>query len=430
MTEAVGSASVILVDDDDSLREATAQALELAGIEVRSFASAAKARARIGSDFAGCVVTDIRMPGMDGLELAAALRGLDAEIPVILVTGHGDVAMAVSALKDGAFDFLTKPFSSEELVASVRRALHSRALVIENRALRRQAMATGEEIVGTSAAMETLRTRVGQVAMLDLDVMIEGESGTGKETIAQVLHRRSPRALRPFISVRCSAVADELFAADSAGSSLLDQAAGGTLFLEELDALPAAAQSRLLAYLDNRDAGRAPADLYARVVVASRSPLDDAMRSGVLREDLFYKLALVRLRVPPLRELREDVPLLFARFVGEAMDKTRRQRFQLSAQDRRQLLDYDWPGNGRELRNFAFSAVLGLTRTSGHAADRAPPSLAKRTAAFERTVILEALEASDGSVSQACIELGVSRQTLYEKIERHGIDLSSLRQRR
>ncbi|WP_423142334.1 sigma-54-dependent transcriptional regulator [Parablastomonas sp. CN1-191] len=430
MSTDLETAPVILVDDDDCLREATVQALELAGLAVQGFSGAARARARITSAFAGCVVTDIRMPGMDGLELAAALRAVDAEIPVILVTGHGDVAMAVAALKDGAFDFLTKPFSSDELVASVRRALASRALVLENRELRRQASVSGEEIVGTSAAMDVLRTRVGQIAMLDLDVMIEGEGGTGKETVARVLHRRSPRALRPFVAARCSALGDGLFAAEPGGAGLIDSAAGGTLFLDEIEALPAPAQARLIAYLDTRDASPDAADRFARVVVASRAPLDEAMRGGVLREDLFYKLAVVRLRIPALRERRDDIPLLFARFVGEAMDKTRRQRFALSSAERRHLLEYDWPGNGRELRNFAYSAVLGLARGGVPVGERGAPPLAKRMAAFERTLIVEALEAAEGSVSAACSELGVSRQTLYEKIERHRIELAGLRQRR
>jgi two-component system C4-dicarboxylate transport response regulator DctD len=413
--------TVFLVEDDDALRDATAQALELAGLAPQAFPSAARALPRIDPNFAGCVVTDIRMDGMDGLALKAAIHGRDPDIPVILITGHGDVAMAVAALKDGAFDFLAKPFSTDELTAAVRRALQARALVLENRALKREAGLSSEDIVGSSAAIGALRTTVGQLAMLDLDVLIEGEGGTGKEIVARALHRRSKRALMPFVALRCSALE---------GTPVLDEAiaaaAGGILFLDELDALSLPLQARLLALSENREKSEMT-DL-PRIVAATRVALEDAVREGRLREDLFYRLSVLRLRVPPLRERREDIAPLFARFVQEALDRTRRKRFDMSAADRRRLLEYDWPGNARELRNYAFGAVLDLRRND-LIANAARPPLAERVAAFERTLIVEALEAAGGSVQRACATLSLSRQALYEKIAKHRIDLDALRQR-
>lgn len=428
MTHFQDARDVMLVEDDDELRHATEEALELAGLEPQSFPSAAKALARIHTDFAGCVVTDIRMDGMDGLALMAAIHQRDREIPVILITGHGDVAMAVAALKDGAFDFLAKPFSNEQLMAAVRRALQARALVLENRALRRDGALSADEIVGTSAAIEALRIKVGQLAMLDLDVLIEGESGSGKEIVAQTLHRRSARALMPFVVVRCSALGESsprLFSED--GTSLVDGATGGVLFLSEIEALPATLQARMLSFLEERDRAPENGPRPPRVIVASRTALDDAVREGRMREDLYYRLSVIRLRVPPLRERREDIPAMFARFVGEAIAQTRVKHFEMSASDRRRLLEYDWPGNSRELRNYAFSAVLGLQQKLPGSADPSRQTLSARMAAVERTLILEAIDAAGWNVSQACTMLGVSRQTLYEKIAKHNIPLAGRR---
>jgi two-component system, NtrC family, C4-dicarboxylate transport response regulator DctD len=409
---------------------ATEQALELAGFEPRTFASARLAHRAITSRFAGCVVTDIRMEGMDGLELMRAVQAIDPEIPVILVTGHGDVPMAVAALKQGAFDFLAKPFSTDLLTAAVRRALQSRALVLANRQLREAGeQSETDELIGSSEAMGKLRTLVGQMAMIDLDVLVEGESGTGKELIARSLHRRSARALMPFTALRCSSLGDsglgELFDAEGARPGLMSRAEGGALFLDEIEALAGPLQARLLAHLEQRER-QGDARTGVRVIAATRASLEEEVRAGRFREDLFYRLAVLRVRVPPLRERREDVPVLFAQFVREALDRTRRKRFDLSATDRRRLLEYDWPGNARELRSYAYSAVLGLPR--GAAPSTKPPdTLAAQVAAYERTLIVEAVRLTGGKASEACRILGISRQTFYEKLAKHGLRLDIFR---
>lgn len=431
MSEVGEPRNVVLVEDDEPLRVATAQALELAGFDPRAFSSAEQGRKAIDARFAGCVVTDIRMDGMDGLELMRVIHAVDPEIPVILVTGHGDVPMAVSALKNGAFDFLAKPFSSDQLTAAVRRALQARSLILDNRKLREAVEAAGpHDIVGMSDAIAKLRTTVGQMAMIDLDVLLEGETGTGKELVARVLHRRSPRALRPFTALLCSSLGDsgleELFGAGGSSQGLIGELEGGVLFLDEIEALALPLQARLLAYLEARERRMDEGRTGVRIIAATRANLEDEVRAGRFREDLYYRLAGLRLRIPPLRERREDVPLLFAQFVNEALGRTRRRRFDLSAADRRRLLEHSWPGNGRELRSYAYNAVLGLPQT---ALDAVPASetLASRVAAYERDLLREALRQTEGKVSQACRILGISRQTLYEKLQKHGMSLDKFR---
>ena len=432
MSEAADLRRVLLVEDDEALRAATEQALELAGFEPISFPSADRARSQLRPEFAGCVVTDIRMDGMDGLELMRLARSVDPDIPVILITGHGDVAMAVAALKEGAFDFLAKPFSSDQLSAAVRRALQSRTLVLDNRRLRSLSeRADDEELLGTSEIMGKLRTIVGQIAMIDLDVLVEGETGTGKELVARALHRRSARALMPFAPVRCSSLdatgMTDLFGTDaSPAATALSPIDGGVLFLDEIEALTAPLQTRLLAYLEARERQDVGDRGGVRVIAATRANLEEEVRAGRFRGDLFYRLSVLRLRVPPLRERREDVPLLFAQFIREALDKTRRKRFDLSAADRRKLLEYDWPGNSRELRSYAYSAVLNLSRTE-QAMAAGSASLSERMANYERTLIVEALKQARGSISEACRTLKLSRQTLYEKIAKHGLDRDEYR---
>ena len=422
---------VLLVEDDAPLRDATAQALELAGFEPTALASAGLAKKHVSADFPGCIVTDIRMEGMDGLALMKWVNGIDPDLPVILVTGHGDIAMAVAALKDGAFDFLAKPFSADQLAASVRRALQARTLVLDNRRLRRDAEHGIDEFVGTSQAMAKLRATVGQMAMIDLDLLIEGESGTGKELAARALHRRSARALRSFTALRCSSLDDWSMVAgllDGSAGGANGSGHGGVVFLDEIEALPPSSQARLLAYLEDRER-QAESLTGVRVIAATCASLDAAVREGRFREDLFYRLSLLRIRIPPLRERREDVTLLFAQFVREALDRTRRKRFDMTVADRRRLLEYDWPGNARELRNYAYNAVLDLPRIASGELGTARPALQERVAAFERMIVSEALQQAAGNVTAACGLLKISRQGLYEKIARHGLDLTELRRR-
>ena len=413
---------VVLVEDDAALREATVQTLELSGLEVQPFDNAARAARYVTPSFAGCVVTDIRMDGMDGLQLFARIMEIDRDIPVILITGHGDIKMAVRAMQDGAFDFLSKPFATEHLAVVVRKALQLRQLVIDNRALRAELAKPDDEMVAVSRVMAQLRNMTGQVAQTDLDIAIEGEVGTGKEMLARRIHQQSKSYAEPFVVASCAALSpDENFA------PLIQQASKGTLFLDGCDALSLTLQVRLVAALDARD--RAGTDDAFRIIASTPVALGDLLDNKSLKPELFHRLNSITLRIPPLRERREDIPALFARFVRDALAQTGKKRFEMSAADRKHLLEHDWPGNARELRNYVFGAVLNLPRdalTTQSATGL--KSLSTRLGAFEKMVISETLEATKGNVMRAGTLLGTPRKTLYEKLAKHHIDPSKFRQ--
>ncbi len=445
MTFADDRQTVFFVDDDSKLREASVQSLELAGIDVAAFGDAQGALAEIGPAFPGALVSDIRMPRMDGLQLFAKVREIDPEIPVILITGHADVPMAIAALKNGVFEFLTKPFAADHLVAATRKALEARRLVLDNRALR-AAMAADTEspLIGDSPVMTRLRDTISQVAKADIDVLVEGETGCGKELVALLLHRTGPRRGKPFVAVNCGALPEtlaesELFGheAGALGTGRVDRigrieaSSGGTLFLDEIDSMPLNVQAKMLRVLEEREilrlGGDLPRALKLRVVAAAKTDLEAASRAGTFREDLFYRLNVVRLRVPPLRERRLDIPQLFAHFVNEAIEQIGGTRFRMNDAVRRRLAEHDWPGNVRELRNFAFAAVLNLPREGLDAQSEPGLTLPERVARFEASLIVEALSASGGAIAPALQRLGLPRKTLYDKMNRLGIDPKDFR---
>jgi two-component system C4-dicarboxylate transport response regulator DctD len=448
MTLSSPEQTIIFVEDDDALRMATATRLELAGMTVAHFSGAEAALARIDPDFTGIVISDIRMPRMDGLQLLERIMAIDPDIPVILVTGHGDVPMAVGALRDGAFDFLAKPFATEQLVAATRRGLEKRHLLIENRRLRAAARSTGDDpdpLIGASAVMQRLRATIDQLARADIDVLVEGETGTGKELVALQLHRRGPRRGRPFIAVNCAALPQalaesELFghAADSVAQTRLSRigqieaSSGGSLLLDEIDSMEPAIQTTLLRVLEEREVhpigAERPRAIDLRVIATSKVPLDEAVGAGRFRSDLFFRLNVVRLRVPPLRERREDIVQLFAAFVEEAKAQLGADDFQMTDGVVRHLQTHDWPGNVRELRHFAFQAVLGAEPESA-APQQPEASLTDRVRAFETAVIEDALRAARGNVSAALGALGLPRKTFYDKVNRLGIDPAIFRRR-
>lgn len=438
-------AEILFVDDDDTLREANVQTLELAGLTVRAFPNAQAALGQIRPDFTGAVVTDIRMPGMDGLQFFAKIRAIDPEIPVILITGHGDVPMAVQALQDGAFDFLAKPFAAGHLAASAAKALNARALVLDNRRLRADAQPRSDSpLIGDSPAIVRLRETIAQVARAEIDVLIEGETGTGKELVAAMLHRGSPRGPRAFVAVNCAALPEayaevELFghAADAvpnarfARTGRIEQSNRGSLFLDDVDSMPVNVQSRFLRVLEEREVlpiGEArPVPLDLRVIASAKPGLEALIEQGLFRRDLYFRLNVVRLTLPPLRERREDIAPLFAAFVREASIQTG-QAFRMTDGVRRRLVEHDWPGNVRELRNFAFSAALDMA--DGFTWTAPDTDLATRTRAYEEMLVREALTQANGSVARTMELLRVPRKTLYDKMNRAGIVPADYRKRK
>jgi two-component system C4-dicarboxylate transport response regulator DctD len=434
--------AVLLVDDEDELRRSTAQALQLAGFSVREFPSAEAVLDYATPGFNGVVVSDIRMPGMDGMGLLGRVRDIDADLPVILVTGHGDVQLAVRAMREGAYDFIEKPFDAQHLADVAARALDRRGLVLENRLLRAAAGKSDDletRLPGRSPAMIDLRYRLRALAGADADVLIVGETGVGKEVAARALHDISARAARPFVAIDCAALPASLIESELFGHEAgafpgalrprygkFEHARGGTLLLDEIGSIPADIQAKLLRVLEERVVVRLgsnePIPLDVRFIATNKAELADEVAAGRFRADLFYRLNVVTLRIPPLAERREDVALLFLQLVREAAGRYRRDFIEPPPHVVAGYAQHDWPGNVRELRNAADRYVLGLESGDGDAGGGDATGLADRVAGFERAVIAAALRRHGGSLKPVYEELGISRKTLYEKMQRYRLD--------
>lgn len=434
------SAQVIVVDDEAAIREAVQQWLELSGCDVRTCASAAEALALVDRDFPGIVVSDVRMPGSDGLQLLDKLLQIDSDLPVILVTGHGDVPMAVQALRQGAYDFIEKPFTPERLLDSVRRALDKRRLVCENRQLRQQVADKGRiesQLIGISRPMENLRRQILELAGTSVNVLIRGETGSGKERVARCLHDFSARARKAFAALNCAAIPETIFESELFGHESgaftgaqarrigrIEHADGGTLFLDEVESMPLAQQVKLLRVLQEKTLERLGSNksiqVDLRVISAAKPDLLDEVKAGRFREDLVYRLNVATLHIPPLRERREDIPLLFEHFAHEAALRHGREAPPLAPSELARLLGHDWPGNVRELINAAERHALGLS--SPPPAERfAGQALAQQMEAFEAQCLHNALLQCQGNIAAVMEMLQLPRRTLNEKMQRHGL---------
>lgn len=430
--------AVALIEDDADFRQALVERLTLEGYDVRAFSSAEPALKAIDADFPGVVVTDLRMPGLDGRQLLSRLQALDPALPVIMITGHGDIADAVAAMKDGAYDFVAKPFPFERLHDSLNRALEKRGLVLENHRLLAMASDGGQELplAGSSRAITALRATIAQIADARMDVLIEGETGTGKEAVARALHNGGRRRLAPFVAVNCGALPDGLIESELFGHELgafagalrrrvghVERAHNGSLFLDEVESMPLAVQVKMLRVLEEREVhpigANEPRALDLRILASSKIDLGEAARTGVFREDLYYRLNVVRLRVPPLRERREDIPLLFAHFLRRAADRHGIEPPPFGDGVRRRLIEADWPGNIRELAHFAERVALSLEETIRPI--DAGLSLPDRLNRFEAELLRDALQSHRGDITAVLAEMQVPRKTLYDKLQRHGL---------
>lgn len=436
---------VRLVDDDPDLRAALGQSLRIAGFTVEAFDRAEAALAGLDDSYPGVVLTDVRMPGMDGLDLFAHLHRMDADLPVILLTGHGDVPMAVQALKSGVYDFLTKPVGVDDLSATLRRATATRRLVLENRQLRRmQAVADpgAPHWIGDSPAISHLRETAPRLAEAGVNVLITGPGGAGKEALARLIHRSGPRRSRAFVPVACSTLTEDRFEVDYLGTEArpalrqarsvgrLERAHRGTLFLDEVEALPPALQARILALIESRElwplGAETPRPFEVQVIAASRSDLRAAVDQGRFRDDLFYRLAGVTLALPALKDHAGDVPLLFQHFLLMAAARLKLPLPPLTPELKAHLQAHDWPGNVRELQQFAERHLLGLAPAPVDTATDSPP-LAEQIARYEAHLLREALRLTRGNASAAMARLGLPRKTFYDKLARHGIRAESFR---
>ena len=443
---------VILIDDDPHLRQALYQTLDLAGLKVLPLAEANGLAERIGRDWPGVVVSDIRMPGMDGLELLAQLHGQDPELPVLLITGHGDVPLAVQAMRAGAYDFLEKPFASDALLDSVRRALALRALVMDNRSLRlalsdRQLLSS--RLVGVSPAMLRLREQIGALAATKADVLILGETGSGKEVVARALHDLSARRNGPFVAINAGALAESVVESELFGHEpgaftgaqkrrigKFEFANGGTLFLDEIESMSLDVQVKLLRLLQERVVERLGGNqlipLDIRVIAATKEDLRQAADQGRFRADLYYRLNVAPLRIAPLRERGEDVLMLFDYVAGEASVRHDLTPNVLQPAQRALLLRHTWPGNVRELQNVAERFALGLELALDNSAEGQPAAgnevaggLSEQVEHFEKSLIAAELERTPSSMSSLAEALGVPRKTLHDKLRQHGLNFDS-----
>ncbi|QXH47962.1 sigma-54 dependent transcriptional regulator [Pseudomonas xanthosomatis] len=432
--------SVIVVDDEASIRAAVEQWLSLSGFSVQLFARAEECLAQLPDNFPGVILSDVRMPGLSGMQLLERLQQQDPGLPVILLTGHGDVPMAVEAMRNGAYDFLEKPFTPQHLMSSLGRALEKRQLVLENRRLHEQADLKAQletTLLGMSQGLQQLRRQVLDLAGLPVNVLIRGETGSGKERVARCLHDFGPRAGKPFVALNCAAIPEALFEAELFGHESgaftgaqgkrigkLEYANGGTLFLDEIESMPLAQQAKLLRVIQEHKLERLGAnqsiEVDLRIIAATKPDLLEEARAGRFREDLAYRLNVAELRLAPLRERREDIPLLFEHFARACAERLGRSAPAPSGAQLAQLLAHDWPGNVRELANAAERHALGLGSP-----DLAPvnegQSLSDQVEAFEAQCLRAALRQHKGEIKGVMEALQLPRRTLNEKMQRHGL---------
>lgn len=448
---------VIFIDDEKHIRQANCQTLELAELDVASFAEAESALPLLSMDWSGVVICDIRLPAMNGLEFLAQAQKIDRDLPIILITGHGDISTAVQAMRDGAYDFIEKPYSAERLVKTVLRALEKRALTLENRLLRQELDAhstPGPRIIGRTPAMVQLRATIARIADTNADILVVGETGTGKELVARSLHEHSRRSTKNFVAVNCGAVPESIIESELFGHEAgaftdakktrigkFEHANGGTLLLDEIESMPIRTQVHLLRVLQERHLERLGSNklipLDVRVVAASKINLLQASEAGSFREDLYYRLNVVCLEIPPLRARLEDIPLLFHHFLLVAGHRYQQEAPLPKSSQMHALMAYAWPGNVRELRNLAERYVLlgsqygwSLERMLSGSEEQGENSLADQVDRFERGLIEQALLASNGSIKDVMDALAIPRKTLSDKMRKYGLNKSDYKEDR
>ena len=430
---------VAIVDDEADMRQSISQWLALSGFDTETYASAEDALKGIGAEFAGVVVSDIKMPGMDGMAFLKRLMSLDSGLPVIMITGHGDVPMAVEAMRVGAFDFLEKPFNPDRMTELAKKATQTRRLVLDNRALRRE-LSDGsvlmKKLIGGSPEMERLREDILDLGQADGHVLIDGETGTGKTLVAHALHAVGSRAGRKFVTISCAAWSEDQLQARLFGPGedgmipLVEEARGGTLCLEDIEALSHPLQSRLLTLIN--DQGTPP---ETRIIAICNQHQPDTTLENVLRPDLYYRLGALTIVLPPLRNRGEDILTLFTRMSEQFAEEYGCDAPQVTAQEAAQLLQAPWPGNVRQLVNIAERAVLQNRRGSGSIAsllmadnEATGPALTTEgkplkdyVEAFERMLIDNTMRRHKGSIVAVMEELCLPRRTLNEKMAKYSL---------
>ena len=453
-------ATILIADDDDSLRRVLEFQLREGGYAVVTAADGLAALELFTEAEVDCLITDLRMPGLSGLELIRRASAIASETPVIVITAYGDVETAVEAMRAGAFDYVTKPFNREEILMTVEKALVFGQAISENRRLRRLVHDRFrlENVIGSSERMGRVLDLVERVARSDVTVLITGESGTGKELIARGIHFSGPRAERPFVALNCAAIPEtliesELFGhkrgsftgaiADSKGK--FEEASGGTLFLDEVSAMPPVLQPKLLRVLQEQEIVRlgesAPRKVNVRIIAATNRDLQTMIADGAFRDDLYFRLAVVPIGLPPLRERREDIPLLAEHFLKRACERHKLGELRMDREVFAALSAYSWPGNVRELENTVERmAVLStgetITLEDLPESIRQPPNYVANVLLelpadglsieqVEREIIRQALEMHDGNQTRAARYLDITRSALIYRMQKYGLAPSS-----
>ena len=462
-------AHLLIVDDERNIRRILSLMLRDRGHRVDEAADGASALEHIGKSTPDLVLLDLRLPDTDGLAVMEKLHAHAPDIGVIMMTAHGTISTAVEAMRQGAFDYITKPFDNEKLLLLVERALDLRRSGhgAETPTHESESRCGFSEIIGISPAMQKLFRTLAKVARVDATVLISGESGTGKELVARGIHRRSPRRSGPFVAVNCSAIPQTLFEAEFFGhergaftdaratrAGFFEQAEGGSLFLDEVGELASDAQAKLLRALQERTitrlGGRAPRPVDVRVIAATNRQLEAEVRTGNFREDLYWRLNVVQITLPPLRERREDLELLFDHFLERINRDLGLSIRGITPEARQRMLDHPWGGNVRELENtLCRAAILCETQRIGledlpsrvrrgdspagarESAD--PPSedsislgeaVRRSTAELEKRMVLARLEDYDGNRTRTAKSLGISRKTLFNKMRQYGLGVT------
>jgi DNA-binding NtrC family response regulator len=456
---------ILVVDDDDIVLELCAETLSsLEDTEIVLENHSPRARERLTTDSFDLLITDIRMPEMDGLELLRLVRQLDPHLPILMLTGFPTIETAVASMKLGAADYLTKPFFPDDLLATVRRLLQAKRLREENRLLQRQVERayTFDEIVGKSPSMQVVFETIRRVAASDVDALILGETGTGKELVARSIHKRSPRRKARFMPIDCGAIPENLAESEFFGHErgaftgahehrlgLFEVADGGTVFLDEIIGMPLSLQAKLLRVLQERRfrrvGGKEEIAVNIRVVAAASRDLVSEIRAQRFREDLYYRLNVGYITIPPLRQRVEDIPLLVAYFVDRYHREMGKPVVELKPEVMEILMAYPWPGNIRELQNvlkralmMSYGPVLSLDDLPddivARAGDRSAADRAgffqlreQRIAAFEREYFTSLLQFHQGDVSQAAREARIPRGTLYRLLKKYGLAAEDFR---
>ncbi|MCK4509833.1 MAG: sigma-54-dependent Fis family transcriptional regulator [Desulfuromonadales bacterium] len=462
---------ILVADDDAVIREGLRRILTTEGYEVVTVSNGRAALERLGEQVFKLLVTDLKMPGMSGLEVLQSLRTFQPELPVVLITGYAAIDNAVEAMKNGATDYLSKPFANEELISKVKNAIKTRAVLIDDICLNREMSETHgfENLIGDSREMKQLYQRIMQVAPTDSTVLISGESGTGKELVARAIHAHSPRRSQPFVAIDCTALAESLLESELFGHvkgsftgatqtkrGLFEVAEGGTLLLDEVGNISLTTQAKLLRVLQERVVtpigGTKPIAINIRLVAATNIKLQEMIKKGTFREDLFFRLNIIPIELPPLRNRKGDLMLLASKFLKRFAEGNGKEIRGFSPDVIEQLEHYDFPGNVRELENLIERAVVlsnsdflqrqdlempGDEQVTSSSTDSTVPldanELKERkrllreeaVVPLERAFLLSALDRNDWNITRAAEEVGMQRPNFQAMLKKQGISIRS-----